>query len=228
MPAPDLNTTNSAIPAPAGAGQVLPVQSANNIPTAMSADALPLRDIHLPEPVSWWPPAPGWWLLLATVLVLVAIYIVIKKIRYSRRLKTASAAMFDTIKEQYQQDHNKILLAKNLSTFLRRVCISHYPRHDTAGLTGKDWLDFLDSTLPEKIQPRFADAGQILLTAPYLPEQTPSISTNEPLANNEAQHDFDAAALLELCEKWLQVQPVKTLRLTSGSSESQQTEGALQ
>ena len=26
---------------------------------------IPLRDIHLPGAVAWWPPAPGWWVLLA-------------------------------------------------------------------------------------------------------------------------------------------------------------------
>ncbi|MDP7406676.1 MAG: DUF4381 domain-containing protein, partial [SAR324 cluster bacterium] len=22
-----------------------------------------LRDVHLPPAVSWWPPAPGWWII---------------------------------------------------------------------------------------------------------------------------------------------------------------------
>jgi len=31
-----------------------------------------MRDIQLPAPVGWWPPAPGWWLLTVLVLALVA------------------------------------------------------------------------------------------------------------------------------------------------------------
>lgn len=37
----------------------------------MDPAALPLRDIHLPAPIGWWPLASGWWWLLASVMVLV-------------------------------------------------------------------------------------------------------------------------------------------------------------
>ena len=37
---------------------------------AAAADPLAgLRDIALPAAVSWWPLAPGWWLLLGLVLL---------------------------------------------------------------------------------------------------------------------------------------------------------------
>ena len=38
--------------------------------TPLEAAQLPLRDIHLPLPIAWWPPAPGWWLAASLVIVL--------------------------------------------------------------------------------------------------------------------------------------------------------------
>ena len=35
----------------------------------MDENALPLRDLHLPEAIGWWPLAPGWWVELAIVVV---------------------------------------------------------------------------------------------------------------------------------------------------------------
>lgn len=39
------------------------------IPTAPSVESL-LRDIRGLDPVSWWPPGPGWWLLTGALLIL--------------------------------------------------------------------------------------------------------------------------------------------------------------
>lgn len=43
-----------------------------------------LRDIHLPDPVGWWPPAPGWWLLGLTILGLLVWALHRLQVRYRR------------------------------------------------------------------------------------------------------------------------------------------------
>jgi len=36
----------------------------------MNPDPLaPLRPLHLPDQIGWWPPAPGWWLLAGVAAV---------------------------------------------------------------------------------------------------------------------------------------------------------------
>ena len=69
---------------------------------------------------------------------------------------------------------------KAVSGLLRRLCISIFPRAETAGLTGNEWLVFLQERI--KTQNRtgksqdeqgnnrdegFQDIGRILLEAPY-------------------------------------------------------------
>jgi hypothetical protein len=28
-----------------------------------------LRDVHLPDPISWWPPAFGWWMIMGLLII---------------------------------------------------------------------------------------------------------------------------------------------------------------
>lgn len=164
---------------------------------ALSPEALNLRDIHLPEPVSWWPPAPGWWLLLAGIILIGAAVIILRKIYLGKQLKRDISAELDTIKQQFQTTQNKPRLAKSLSILLRRASISYYPEADIAGLTGDDWLVYLDdsntrATPGDGFQ---SDTGRVLLTAPYLPDTD---------RHDDNRLDFDAQKLIRLCETWLQ------------------------
>lgn len=157
----------------------------------MNEQTLNLRDIHLPEPISWWPLAPGWWILLAAALLFIAVLLISRKIYRSRQLKRDIKAELELIKSQFQTTQNKSQLAKSLSILLRRASISFYPETNIAGLTGEHWLNFLDKTTakPSANISFNSSAGQILLTAPYLPENT--------------ELDFDALSLINLCESWL-------------------------
>lgn len=159
-------------------------------------NTLALRDIHLPEPVSWWPPAPGWWLLPGVIALVFIIYYLLKKIRRGKRIKKEALAEFEKIRMTYRNDMNAALLARSISTLLRRVCISYYPHTNVPGMTGEQWLDFLDSTADTKgFQ---TDSGKILATAPYLPQRK--------------CQSYDADTLLSLCEVWIQAQPKKDMK----------------
>ena len=154
---------------------------------------LELRDIHLPDPISWWPLAPGWWFIFGTILLLTAAFLLFRYYQKKQALKKTVLAEFETIRIQYEQDKNLIVLLQSLSTLLRRACISFYPRSEAAGLTGKSWLDFLDNTGDEKVFN--TEKGQLIATAPY-------ISENTKLA-------IDSEELMQLCENWLRAQPNK-------------------
>ncbi len=157
----------------------------------MNEPALNLRDIHLPDPISWWPLAPGWWLLIITAFITVAIIFLSRKIYRSKQLKRDIHAELDLIKQQFQQTQNRSQLAKALSILLRRASISFYPAKDIAGLTGESWLAYLDNTNANPIKDKKfqSETGQALLSAPYLAEN--------------ATLDFDTQGLIELCESWL-------------------------
>ena len=98
-------------------------------------DNLPeLRDIHLPDGVSTFPIANGWWLILAGIILL---FLLIQFILYLRRYSKARYAL-KLLREISAE--NIIDAAKQMSEILRRICILKYK--EAAALLGPDWIVF--------------------------------------------------------------------------------------
>ena len=138
--------------------------------------ALPLREIHLPESVGWWPPAPGWW-LLPCLVALAAIMAWYLSLRYRRRKYSAvnmARKELEEIRARYAADRDARHCVEAVSGLLRRLCISVFPRAETAGLTGHEWLVFLHEKAGKSQDGAghneaegLQDMAGILLEAPY-------------------------------------------------------------
>ncbi len=157
---------------------------------------LPLRDIHLPDSVSWWPIPPGYWLVLLLICVLVASIWLIKHWLRNRQLKKSIQHELSIIEAEYFQSKNAQSLIQNLSILLRRVGRAYFPTSGCESLTGTAWLSFLDNRLvganknkPDRIKSTDfqTGVGNVLITAPYT-----------------RQADIDADAVLNLCKRWIQ------------------------
>lgn len=122
-----------------------------------------LRDIHLPQPVSPWPPAPGWW-ILAALLTAVVLYGLWRGWRHRRanRYRRLALAQLAGIDPQLQ-DETRYLQAIN--QLLKQTALAAPKPPPVAALSGESWLRFLDASGDTSA---FSDGpGQWLLTGPY-------------------------------------------------------------
>lgn len=150
-----------------------------------------LRDIHLPEAISWWPPAPGWWILLALIFCLAFLLLW----TFTQKNKPTKQGILkkdiERELEHLQHIESDLVFVEELSALLKRIAISRYGKK-VAGFTGEKWLRFLDSRLPDDTRKPFSEgAGRPLLYLPYRP--LPSQSSPE----------LERAALLTVVKDWL-------------------------
>ncbi len=132
----------------------------------MDETQLPLRDLHLPDAIGWWPLAPGWWFVLfvAATLVGYLVWYVYKRWQHNapRRFALRQLARYEA---EYAQHRNPVTLGGQLSELLRRGMLAYAPREEVAGLTGEAWLQWLDRGMP---LPYFhTEGGKSLLQLPY-------------------------------------------------------------
>jgi hypothetical protein len=132
----------------------------------MEPNTIPLRDLHLPEATGLWPLAPGWWVVIAIVVVLLAIWCRQMWISWRDGASRRHALrQFEDFYAAYRKNGDVVAFANELSELLRRTMIAYAPREEVAGLTGQAWLDWLDHDLPI---PQFSGAaGRGLLELPY-------------------------------------------------------------
>lgn len=132
----------------------------------MDPKDIPIRDLHLPAEVGWWPLAPGWWILIGIATVLLVSGLVLGIIRYREgRARRYALRELKAYASAYRKDGDPRQLGAQLSALTRRTVLAYAPRSDVAGLTGDVWAQWLDRGLP---QPLFsAGPGRLLLELPY-------------------------------------------------------------
>jgi len=148
---------------------------------------LPLRDIHLPGAISWWPLAYGWWILLAVFGIAAGLGWLYYRRRYRER---AAIRGLKSVAQLLAEGTSPVVCVQRISMILRRFAMSIGESKSVAGLTGEAWLNFLDRRWQR--DEFLAGVGRVLIYGPYAPAGRVSAG--------------DASALNELCLDWVRAQ----------------------
>ena len=143
---------------------------------------LPLKDLHLPPAISWWPLAPGWYALMG--LLLIAVLSITLRLFYRYRQRRYWRLAKRQIEQLKQQDATAATVG-DLAYLLKQIALIYFPDRQAAQLSGQQWLRFLDSTTAFS---GFVERGQVLIDYAYQPPLNP---VNQ------------LPSLLELSDQWL-------------------------
>ena len=126
-------------------------------------DQLPLRDLHLPEPIGWWPPAMGWWLVLGFLIVMgIGAFLLIQRHRRATPLKRA----FEALRElESRTDMKAEERLQSISAIIKRFAMSIAPREEVAGLSGDAFFEWIKARINDQSFSSFR--LELLRTSPY-------------------------------------------------------------
>lgn len=126
-----------------------------------------LRDIEGLGAISWWPLAPGWWVLLAvSVAVILGINVLRKRPKQEKAPDPQEEAARLLVELRAETSFRK--KAEKLSVLLRYLAMRRHGRAACAGLEGKAWLKWLARNDPAQFDWQYS--GKALLEAPYAPD----------------------------------------------------------
>lgn len=141
---------------------------ATHMTHALQGPLAQLRDIHTPAPVSNWPPAPGWFILAALLLIaVVALTWWLFRRWWDNRYRREAMRELESLRAGFGAGSDPAGFLTDYSALLKRAALSHYPRGAVAHLTGEAWVEFLDKSAGTN---EFSmGAGQVLIDGNYRP-----------------------------------------------------------
>ncbi len=106
-----------------------------------------LRDIHLPEPISWWPPAPGWWFLAVCGVVLLGWLATLFYRRYrANHYRRQALAKLHQLQSQLQSQDESHQALQALFILLRQAANSAYPSRQPGSLGIQQFVQFMQGS----------------------------------------------------------------------------------
>ncbi|MEZ9660576.1 DUF4381 domain-containing protein [Vibrio sp. 10N.261.52.F3] len=107
---------------------------------------LDLSPVIAPDAPTWWPLAWGWWAVTITAITLIAlVFFIVKRRKNNQQAKQEALSYFSN--SQSPDD----LSPSKAQDIVRQAALSYFPREKIAGLSGDDWLTFLDTQLAKPL-----------------------------------------------------------------------------
>lgn len=126
-----------------------------------------IKDIHIPEGVSIFPLAYGWWVIFAAIVLFILMWWGVSVI-----LKTSRK--YYALKKLDKIDINSpVSAAIDISELLKRICL--FKHKEASALYGKEWIDFLNKHTKK---PLAENAANLLMYAPFINSES-SLYTKE-------------------------------------------------
>ena len=110
----------------------------------INKELINLKDIHLPEAVSIWPLAFGWYLIFFIIIFLIIFLCIFFRKRYQKKkFKSLVRKELNIFKKRSKLECNNVLLGE-ISIFLKQVAMHHYPKSNLKLIHGYELLKYFD------------------------------------------------------------------------------------
>ena len=139
-----------------------------------------IHDIYIPDGVSVFPLAYGWWIVLLSIICL---FILFKFISWSIRTSKKYYALNKLKKIEVE---SPVDAAIKISELLRRICNVKFKTASV--LYGDEWINFLNDHTSQKLSEQSA---KLLVYAPFMDKK-------DKLYNAQT-----ASELKEFCKNWI-------------------------